>query len=308
MLGFDLRRGPLALLATGTLMVAAAGCEVNLSTQGLTANETRTFTVTGVPDIVLQTFDGPIEVHSWDRDEIEVEVERRAMEQNLLDEMKISAEQEGNRITIKVTGPATGHFRGITIGSRVSPTARLRVAVPRKSNLQATSGDGHIAVEDIAGTVSLDTQDGSVRGSRLSGDIRVRSGDGSIRMEKIEGRLDLETTDGTIVLDAKPSVLRGRTGDGSIRLHVAPDSTMAEDWELTTGDGSITLTLPPSFNAELDAESADGSVRSSHPAIHLEERTGEDRRERRRTLRTTMGQGGKVFRVRTSDGTVRIES
>ncbi len=308
MLGAHLRRSPLVFVTTGALAVAAGGCELNLATEGMTATETRTFQVSGQPDVVLQTFDGSIEVHSWDRDSIEVEIEKRAMEQNLLDEIQISAEQDGNRIIVKVTGPAREGFRGITVGNRVSPTARLRVALPRMSNLQASSGDGSIAVEDVSGKVTLDTEDGSVRAARLSGEIRVRSGDGTIRMEKVEGRLDLETTDGSITLDAKPTVLRGRTGDGSIRLHVAPDTTMVEDWELTTGDGSITLTLPPSFNAELDAESGDGSVRSSHPGIRTEERTGNDRQERRRTLRTTMGAGGKVFRVRTSDGSVRIES
>ncbi len=299
---------PLALVAVGALAIAASGCELNLETEGVTATETRTFELTGEPEVVVQTFDGSIEVRSWDRDSIEVEVEKRAMEQRLLEDIKISAEQDGNRITIKVTGPGREGFRGITVGNRISPTARLRVALPRKSNLQASSGDGAISIDDVSGTVRLDTEDGSVRASRVYGDIRVRSGDGTIRMEKVEGRLDLETTDGSITLDAKPTALRGRTGDGSIRLHVAPDTTMSEDWELTTGDGSITLTLPPSFDAELDAESGDGSVHSSHPGIRSEERTGRDRQERRRSLKTTMGAGGKVFRVRTSDGSVRIES
>jgi DUF4097 and DUF4098 domain-containing protein YvlB len=304
-----LRHTPLALLTTGALAVAAAGCEVNLNTEGMTSTETSRFEVSGQPDIVLDTFDGNIEVHSWDRNEVEVEVEKRAMEQSQMDEIRVSAQQEGNRIVFKVTGPDR-RSHGITIGSHVSPSARLRVAIPRISNLQATSGDGSISVENISGKVGLDTQDGSVRAVRLVGDIRVRSGDGTIRLEKVEGNLDLETVDGRIELDAKPTILRSKTGDGSIQLNVAPDTTMTGDWEVTSGDGSITMTLPSGFNAELDAETGDGSVRASHPGIRSEENTGDrdERRERRRVLRTTMGQGGKVLRVRTSDGTVRIES
>jgi len=307
MFGPHTRRTTCALLTTGTLALAGSACELNLNTEGLTATETRTFKVAGEPDLVLDTFDGSIEVHSWDRQEIEVEIERRAMEQDLLDAIKVSAEQDGDRVVLKVTGPES-RTRGVTIGVNISPSARLRVAMPRTAKLQASSGDGSIAVEDITGTVGLTTGDGSIRAVRLSGDVTVHSGDGSIRMERVEGRLNLETTDGSIVLDAKPTVLRGRTGDGSIRVQIAPDAVMAEDWELTSGDGSITLTLPSSFNAELDAESGDGSVRSSHPAIRQEPRTDDDRESRRRTLKATMGQGGKVFRVRTSDGTVRIES
>lgn len=309
MLASTLRQTPLALLTTGALAVAAAGCEVNLNTEGMTSTETRKFEVSGQPEIVLDTFDGNIEVHSWDRNEVEVEVEKRAMEQSLMDEIQISAQQDGNRIVFKVTGPDR-RSHGIIIGSHVSPSARLRVAIPRSSNLQAKSGDGSISVEDISGTVGLDTQDGSVRAVRLAGAIRVRSGDGAIRMEKIEGSLDLETVDGRIELDAKPTVLRTKTGDGSIRLQIAPETAMTEDWEVTSGDGSITLTLPSSFNAQLDAETGDGSVRASHPGIRIEDESdSEERRERRRrSLRTTMGQGGKVLRVRTRDGTVRIES
>ena len=68
--------------------VAIAACEVNLNTEGLTAKEKRTFTVSGQPDLTLDTFEGAIEIHSWDKDEVEVEIEKRGMEQALLDEMK----------------------------------------------------------------------------------------------------------------------------------------------------------------------------------------------------------------------------
>src|SRR5918992_3735255 len=98
MVGARSRRRQLARVTLGVLALAGGGCELNLETEGVTATETRTFQVTGQPDVVLQTFDGSIEVHSWDRDSIEVEIEKRAMEQRFLDEMKISAEQDGNRI------------------------------------------------------------------------------------------------------------------------------------------------------------------------------------------------------------------
>ena len=83
---------------------------------------------------------------------------------------------------------------------------------------------------------------------------------------------------------------------------------MAADWDVQTGDGSVMLTLPSGFNAELDAESRDGSVRANHPAVKDERREGEDRDERRRTLKATIGSGGKTLKVRTGDGSIRIES
>jgi DUF4097 and DUF4098 domain-containing protein YvlB len=304
-----MRLSPVLLAAA----VLSTGCEVNLNTEGLSARETKTFKVTGQPEVILDTFDGSIELHSWDRPEVEVEIEKRAMEQALLDEIKIETQQRGDTVTVKVIGPSRAEFRGVTVGVHISPTARLRVAVPRNSNIQANSADGAIRAEAIEGKLVLTTADGSVTGTRLGGNIQVRSGDGSIRLDNVTGSLDLETTDGSIGLEARPSVLKARTGDGAIRVTIDPDTTMTDNWELSTSDGSVTLLLPGVFNAELDAETSDGAVRASHPLLEDDANRrgeGEERRERRdarRMLRSKMGDGGKLLRIRTGDGTIRIE-
>jgi DUF4097 and DUF4098 domain-containing protein YvlB len=302
-------RLPALVLVAAT---AVAGCEVNLNTEGLSARETKTFKVGGPPDVILDTFDGAIELHSWDRPEVEVEIEKRAMEQSLLDDIKIETQQAGDAVTVKVIGPDRREYRGITVGVHISPTARLRVAVPRNSNIQANTGDGSIRAEAIDGKLVLTTSDGAVTGTRLGGTVQVRSGDGSIRLEHVSGALDLETTDGTITLEGKPAVLKARTGDGSIRTTIEPDTTMSDNWDLTTSDGTVTLVLPGSFNAEVDAETSDGVVRVSHPLLDTDavESRGEgrdERRERRRMLRSRMGDGGKMLRIRTGDGSIRIE-
>lgn len=302
-----MRIAPVLLAAT----VFGAGCEVNLNTEGVSARETRTFKVAGRPELALDTFDGSIELHSWDRNEIEVEIEKRAMEQPLLDEIKIDSQQQGDKVTVKITGPSRTERHGMTIGMHISPTARLRVVVPRNANVAATSGDGSIRAEAIEGKLVLNTSDGSVTGTRLGGEIQIRSGGGSIRLEQTSGKLDLETTDGSIGMKVKPTVLHARTGDGSIRASIEPDTIMADNWDLTTSDGSVVVTLPGVFNAELDAETSDGAVRANHPLIADRERArddeGESRRERRRALRSTLGGGGKTIKIRTGDGTIRIE-
>jgi hypothetical protein len=300
------------LLISGTLL---AGCEVNLNTEGLSARDVKTFKVTGQPEVVLDTFDGSIELHSWDRNEIEVEIEKRAMEQELLDQIKVDAQQQGDKIIVTVTGPPRNARRGVTLGMHISPTARLRVTVPRSANINAVSGDGSIRAEAIEGRIHLRTTDGSVGASRIGGDIQIRSGDGSIRIDNATGTLDLETDDGSVAVeDSQPSVLRLRTGDGSVRVGIDSDTVMTGNWDITTSDGSISLTLPGLFNAELDAETSDGAVRTSHPLLDNDDREsrrdgegGDDRRERRRTLRTRIGDGGNVLKIRSGDGSIRIE-
>jgi DUF4097 and DUF4098 domain-containing protein YvlB len=186
----------------------------------------------------------------------------------------------------------------------VSPAARLYVAVPRKALINARTADGSIRVENVEGRLAVRTGDGSVALARVVGDVEARSADGSVRLEGATGRLDVETEDGSIVVDGRPSVLRARTGDGSIRVQVEPDTQMSEAWDISTRDGSVTLTLPTAFNAEIDAETSDGSIRSSHPGLS----TDDDRHDqRRRQLHAKMGEGGVALKVRTGDGTIRFE-
>lgn len=294
-------------LLIAVAVTTLAGCEVNLNSEGVISREVKKFTVSGQPEVQVETFDGAIEIHSWDRNEVEIEVEKRAMEQRLVDEMKIVAEQQGNKIVLRVSGPSRSESGGIQIGVSFSPSARLRIAVPRSSQIAAKSNDGSITIEDVAGKVTLNTGDGSVRVTRVAGEIFVRSGDGAIRMDAVEGKLDLETDDGSIAGEIKPTALRAHTGDGTIRLELLRDSKMDSDWDVQTSDGSVVLTLPSDFAAEIDAESRDGAVRSNHPSIKSESREG-DREERRRAMRATLGSGGKILRVRTGDGSIRIES
>jgi hypothetical protein len=297
-----------SVLVAASAVLTLAGCEVNLNSEGIVSRETKSFMVSGAPEVDVATFDGAIEIHSWDRDEVEIEIEKRAMEQRIVDEIKVVAEQEGNKIVLKVSGPSRYESKGIQIGVNFSPSARLRIALPRQSQLTAKSNDGSITIEDVSGKVTLTTGDGSVGATRVSGELMVRSGDGAIRMDGVEGKLDLETDDGSIAGEAKPSVLRAHTGDGSIRIEVHADSHMAEDWDVQTADGSVVLTLPADFSGEVDVESRDGAVRASHPAIKAETRDGGNREERRRAMKATLGAGGKTLRVRTGDGSIRIES
>jgi hypothetical protein len=91
---------------------------------------------------------------------------------------------------------------------------------------------------------------------------------------------------------------------------------MSDDWDITTGDGSVTMYLPPDFNAELDARTSDGGIRNELHAgsrmAEAEEGAGSNRRDRdeesRRALRARLGGGGKLLKIRTGDGAIRLRA
>ncbi len=305
-------RFPLSRLGgLGAVLAACAvsACTVNVNTEGATASETRTFTVTGSPTVTLDTFDGAIEVHSWDRNEVEVVVDKQAQDDALLGQIVVEQSQDGDHVTLRVRGPAGASRSGVVIGVSLSPRATLRVALPKTATLELKSGDGTISVEDVAGSFTLQSSDGAIVGTRLTGDIRARTDDGSIRLREITGKIDVETLDGSIVVNGTLTHLRAKTGDGSVRIGAEAGSAMADDWLVETGDGSVELRLPRGAAMVIDASTSDGVIRSSYPGLTVPERSDDEReRNDRRELKATLGGGGHTLRVRTGDGTIRFES
>jgi len=284
--------------------LAAGACTVRIDTEERTAREEKRFAVTGVPEVIVSTFDGSIEVRSWDRDEVLVEVEKRGAGQEDLDSIQVRAEQKGNRIEVEATRPS-GRDTFSGIGVHISTTARLVVSVPRKVTLQARSGDGSIRVDRVEGRFDLRTRDGSVKADRVKGTLDIETDDGSITVDEAEGETTLTTADGGITLGGRLSLVKARTGDGSVTVRADEGSAAANDWTISTEDGGVALYLPGAFSAEIDAQTDDGRIRTDFEALQP---PSDDRREerRRRTLNAKLGSGGRVIRIRTGDGSISL--
>ena len=280
--------------------VATVACvEVSGSgTWGHVEHEEKQFLVTGTPDIDVSTFDGSVDLRAWDRADVLVRVEKRAISRRAAEDILVTTGQEGNRITVHVKPRRWGGF--LEWGD--SGSAKVIVSVPRRANVVATTGDGSIVVAGVAGTISLQSGDGSISGNEVSGTLKVRTGDGSIRLAAVEGQLEAGTGDGSIAVDGKLTSLRLRTGDGRVRVEAAPGSATEGEWDITTGDGSIELALPDGFGGELDAHTGDGRIRLDQVSISNVSGALKDG-----TIRGRLGAGGRTVRVRSGDGSITFE-
>jgi DUF4097 and DUF4098 domain-containing protein YvlB len=281
--------------------IVAAAC-VHVDTQGHSVREEHRFKVTGQPDLRLTTFDGPIEIRSWDQPEVLVEVEKRAPARESLDRIEVKVNQEGNRIELEARRPMSGESF-IGIGINVSPQVRYIATLPRNAAIVARSGDGAIRIERITGRVELRTDDGAIRGDELSGELTVTTGDGSVVLDDVEGSVEVTTNDGGVSLTGRLAGARVRTGDGSVTVRAEPGSAMTADWALTTSDGSIVLYLPDDFSADIDAHTGDGRIRSEFKLTE----EGDSERENR-TVRGRIGKGGHTLKVRTGDGSIALRA
>jgi DUF4097 and DUF4098 domain-containing protein YvlB len=260
--------------------------------------EEKLFPVAGKPDVVLSTFDGSIEIRTWDKPDVQVVVEKRGRDKEHVAAIDVKASQNGNRIEVTVSEPKDGDGINFHVSHR---SAKLIVSLPVSSDVSARSGDGSIDIEQVTGRVQLHSGDGSIRGRSLAGDVNAHSGDGSIKFESVNGTLNVDTGDGSIALDGMLTNVHARSGDGSVTIHAEPGSTANADWDITTGDGSVTLAVPDGFGAELDAHTGDGGIRMED--ITLSNVTGKIGRN---TLRGRLGQGGRNVKVRTGDGSITV--
>jgi DUF4097 and DUF4098 domain-containing protein YvlB len=292
----DINVGLLAVASA--VLVSAAACVdiVGADFPQYLEREEKPFAVTGKPEVTLTTFDGSIQIRPWDKSEVLVVIEKRALDKDAVDTISVDARQDGNRIVIDVKAPRHDGFLHSHHRS-----AKLIVSMPANADVRAKSGDGSIDVEDITGQLELRSGDGAIRGRRLGGDMLVHTGDGSIRLEEVKGALRMSTGDGNIAANGTFSSLSARSGDGRVRITAESGSESNGDWDITTGDGSVTLALPEGFNAEIDAHTGDGRVHLQD--LSLTNVTGQ---LGRRSVRGRLGAGGSMVRVRTGDGSITL--
>ena len=290
--------GAAALLClAGSL--AATGCvEISATDRQYVASDERRFAVSGAPEVTLSTFDGSIEVRTWDRPEVLVVTEKRGPDREALEAIRIEATQQDNVVDVKARYPGS---RTVILGFGRNAVVHMVVTVPIATTIKATTGDGRIDIRDVTGTVIAD------------------SGDGAITMQDVVGDVDAQTGDGRIRVDGRVGHVKARSGDGAIAIHAYPGSEVREEWSIATGDGSIVLEVPPDLRANIDAHSGDGRVVARDLSVAMEtdawegyrdgdrDRDRDRARERRRqTLRGPLNGGGGTIRLRTGDGSITL--
>lgn len=289
----------LSCLVTGAL--AGSACAIDLGREAYIERVEQRFDAAGVVDLQLTTFDGAVEVRTWDRPEVVVTIEKRGQTKTAVAEIQVVADRKDNRIQVEARHPGSRNVF-VGLGTFTSTSARLIANVPRKTNLLVKTADGAILVERVEGKIELRTEDGSIKVRETAGDLLVDTGDGAILIEDVSGKVDARTSDGSLRITGTPAALRAKSDDGPIILRIGAGAVMTESWSVSTGDGSISAELPEGFDADIEADpGSDGRARN---LLALTAVSGGTRGEP--TLRGRLGKGGHALLLRTGDGTIRL--
>jgi hypothetical protein len=260
--------------------------------------------------IDLESFNGPVEVYGWDKNEVQVQGEKYASTEENLAAMKIDITPSPELLRVRTVRPS---------GRRGNMGAKYVIHAPRRTSLdKIVSSNGSIRVEDIEGQARLSTSNGGLRVTRLKGDLdgttsnggvnlqgltgaaSVRTSNGGIQVDGVRGRFDATTSNGGV--DVRLSDIeagnpaRIRTSNGSINLTL---DRAAADVIATTSNGGITVRMPASVNARVKAHTSNARI-STDFAVNA---TGEMGKSR---LEGTIGSGGPTLDLSTSNGSIRL--
>lgn len=238
----------------------------------------KTYTITGKPDLRVETSDANIHVDTWEQKTIEVRV---TSEHYKIGErgLRIEEHQSGDSVDVEVHFPHDIHIITFNMhGYKVD----VEVHMPRE------------------GRVNLHTGDGSIRLSNFKGEMDLQTGDGHQEIDSVDGTLRARAGDGHITAAGRFDVLELGTGDGRIEARALAGSVIASSWTLHTGDGSVTLELPGTFAADLDLHTSDGHITADIP-VAVDGRLSE------KSIHGKINGGGNLITIHTGDGSIRLE-
>lgn len=236
----------------------------------------KTYNLTGKPDLRIETSDANIRVTTWDQNAIEAKVitTRYKIGEGGI---KVEEHQNGNSVEIDVRYPH--HNFTIDFGNH---RVDVIVQMPRQGNVNLHTGDGKI---ELAG---------------LKGEMNLRSGDGSENVDSIDGKLRATTGDGHIRANGRFDELDLKTGDGSVEVQAQSGSSLGAGWSLETGDGSVTLGVPGDLAANVDLHTGDGHIDLGMPVTTEGTLRGND-------VHGKLNGGGGSLVIHTGDGSIRLQ-
>ncbi|MFI1378782.1 DUF4097 family beta strand repeat-containing protein [Embleya sp. NPDC020886] len=194
---------------TGILLAAWTGI-IALSSHDV--HDARTFTLT-TGDLVIDTDNGGVTLEPGEPGR--VIVDRRITDS--INGPDPTWTLQGNRLKLRLNCPS---FLGVSCGGsyriKVPLDVPLRVGADNGSitasglrqDMQFTTSNGHIGIDDSTGNLSLNTDNGGVSVSRVNADrVSVQTDNGGVRLR----------------FDTAPTNVKVRTDNGGVHLSVPDD-------------------------------------------------------------------------------------
>lgn len=241
----------LALLASGSLWA------------GVTEEETFSFTLNDGGRFSISNVNGSIAITGGSGDSVEIIATKKADNQKELDEIEIEISHSADEIVVETELGDSGKWysRGNNSGH-----VKYEVVVPVNTELD-----------------TVDTVNGGVTISGVSGNVVAESVNGGVEVDDLEGDANLSTVNGSI--DAEFSMLGG---DQNVKAE--------------TVNGRVTIVLPKDADVRISADTLNGSINGRDFGLETDKGfVGSD-------LNGNIGDGSARLNIDTVNGSIKIKS
>jgi DUF4097 and DUF4098 domain-containing protein YvlB len=306
-------RIPIHTLILSTAVLALGGCDFEEmgfgNSQAYQEDFHQTHALKAGGRISLENFNGSVEIRGWEQNTVDITGTKYGATPELRDSIKIDVVAAPDSIRIRTTRPSE---------RRGNCGAKYILRVPRKVELDSiASSNGSIRVEDIDGIARVRTSNGAIHTANVHGTIDATTTNGGVDVRDPDGPVTVRTSNGRVKADGVRGAFEAKTTNGSITAHIAKsdpqrpvrletsngsiDLRLEEQNEVraNTTNGGITVRLPGSASARVRAHTSNSSISTEFDV----QRDGENSKHR---LEGTIGKGGPVLELSTSNGSIRL--
>jgi DUF4097 and DUF4098 domain-containing protein YvlB len=145
-------------------------------------------------------------------------------------------------------------------GSR-DGSLHFEIEVPGETEVLVETGGGSVRVSRVRGDVDLETSGGSVKVYDVGGDVLAHTSGGSIVLERLSGKARVSTSGGSITGESIGGSLEAKTSGGSISLE-----GIGGDLYARTSGGPIRI---EEAGGRVEASTSGGSIVASYAEGNL---------------------------------------
>jgi len=219
------------------LMLSACGANIRINPFTAEETVTQSFTTAAAPRLVVEMFNGSVDVVTGSDNTVKVDVIKRGgglsqqAAKDDLNNVEVTMTQDGD--TIRVVAKRAD--QRVDIGNS-GASAKLRV--PNGAILDLRSSNGPITTSGPVSDVKAQTSNGPIAARGALGQLDLQTSNGPITVDGGSGAIDVETSNGPVDVTAENAVVVGRTSNGPVRFSgsLAPGRS-----EMRTSNGSIEL-------------------------------------------------------------------
>ncbi|MFD8425126.1 DUF4097 domain-containing protein [Streptomyces sp. NPDC059466] len=179
-------------------------------------------------------------------------------------------------------------------------SAVVSLAVPAGTHVEVGVVGAAAVVSGVEGRVEVKGVTGDTTLVRLSGPVRVDTVSGSLEAQAVTGDLRFNSVSGDLtVVEASGSSVRADSVSGSMIVDLDPTGTPT-DVRLTNVSGEIAIRLPHPADADVEANTASGTVSSAFEDLRVSGQWGAKK------ITGRLGAGNGKLRAVTASGSIAL--